>query len=415
MQRISVLIALASLTGCATHYTVDDGRKVDEKLLQQIRTYAGGLQAIRPAIVRSADLHDKDCSTQWELPFETATTYSLSDTDSKVAWIRGAGIDEHLRVVASSPVADLQAGDVIVDIDGYESDNAVKMAKELASMRDKGRSFEVKLSTGKRIKVAPLEVCRGRTLLAAPGKDAEKQDYHWLQSIHPQQVAAVNLTPQEAQWIVLWTQGLSEEGGIRMKAYTYGLGFAKLVATAALAVATAGVGVAAAGSAAAAGGSIGSLLGAAAVAQAPLLVATAATNAAANAASLHGVSWVASTVFDRADRWAFERMKLLDMNPGVALELEKKLAAANAARNAFLLDEPRQQQMESLVASLPVHGEPAQSEQAAISSVSGHDIAQQQETTGLAVKQDSLGSVPGLAESTAPALADTLPAPPSQN
>ncbi|MCP3713087.1 hypothetical protein M3I54_40470 [Paraburkholderia sp. CNPSo 3274] len=61
---------------CA-HFTIDDGRKVDEVLLRQIRNYARGTQALRPAIVRSAKLQDKDCSTQWEMPFDTATSYNV--------------------------------------------------------------------------------------------------------------------------------------------------------------------------------------------------------------------------------------------------------------------------------------------------------------------------------------------------
>ena len=353
LNRIVAASAALWLTGCATHYTVDDGRKVDEVLLKQIRTYAQGEQALRPAIVRSADLHDKGCSTQWELPFDTATSYSVSSADDKVAWVRGAGIDEHLRVIAASPAVDLKPGDILKAVDGYDSKNAIKMTTRLYSLRDDGDPFDVTLSTGKLVHVSPLKVCRGRTLIAPPGKHAEMQDYHWLQSIHPEQIATAPLTPDEAQWVVLWTQGLSEEGGFRMKAYNFSVGVVKLGAVAALSVATFGAGAAAGGAALTAGASIGSAVGAVAVAEAPFVAAQIAAEATANTATLHGISWVASSAFDKADKWAFDRMTLLGMDPRAGAVLEKKLARAGASRNAFLLDDERQKQMDALIKALP--------------------------------------------------------------
>lgn len=41
-------------------------------------------------------------------------------------------------------------------------------------------------------------------------------------SVHPIEVAQAGLTEDEALWAVLWTQGISEEGGARMKTYHYG-------------------------------------------------------------------------------------------------------------------------------------------------------------------------------------------------
>jgi hypothetical protein len=335
LKRIVAACATLWLAGCATHYTVDDGRKVDEALLHQIRTYAQGTQTIRPAIVRSADLHDTDCSTQWELPFDAATSYDVKGDDNKVAWVRGAGIDEHLRVLATSPAVALQKGDIITEVDGYDSKNATKMRVRLDKLRDDGDSFDVKLASGNTVHVTPLKVCRGRVVLATPGKHAQDQEYHWLAVVHPEQVVSVSLTPDEAQWVVLWTQGLSEEGGFRMKAYRFGIGLVKVTAATALTVATLGAGAAAGGAAAMAGASLGSAVGAAAAAEAPLLAAQVAAAATANAASLYGINWVASTAFDKADKWAFQRMTLLGMDPRAGLSLQEKLAQAGATRNAF--------------------------------------------------------------------------------
>lgn len=74
---------------------------------------------------------------------------------------------------------------------------------------------------------------------------------------------------------------------------------------------------------------------------------------AANRASLSGVSRVAAGVFDRPDKWAFEHMRRLGMNPRAGLSLHRKLVAQGAASNAFLLDEKRFQAMQALVAGLP--------------------------------------------------------------
>jgi hypothetical protein len=43
---------------------VDDGRKLDNKLLSDMKAYGAGAVALRPAIVRSAALNDKYCSSQ---------------------------------------------------------------------------------------------------------------------------------------------------------------------------------------------------------------------------------------------------------------------------------------------------------------------------------------------------------------
>jgi hypothetical protein len=94
-------------------------------------------------------------------------------------------------------------------------------------------------------------------------------------------------------------------------------------------------------------------VGAVAVAEAPFVAAQIAAEATANTATLHGISWVASSAFDKADKWAFDRMTLLGMDPRAGAVLEKKLATAGASRNAFLLDDERQKQMDALIKGLP--------------------------------------------------------------
>ena len=74
---------------------------------------------------------------------------------------------------------------------------------------------------------------------------------------------------------------------------------------------------------------------------------------AANRASLTGVSRVAAGVFEQADKWAFDNMLRLGMDPRAGLGLHEKLVAQGAAGNAFLLDAQRLKQMRALVAGLP--------------------------------------------------------------
>ena len=92
---------------------------------------------------------------------------------------------------------------------------------ELADLRDSGRAFNLKLFSGKVVPVRPVKLCRGYARLAPPASPMA-QDYHWLLNVHPLQVAHGELTEDEALWLVLWGQGVSEEGGARMKTYAYG-------------------------------------------------------------------------------------------------------------------------------------------------------------------------------------------------
>jgi len=202
MRRLVLLFFTLLLTACAApKYTVDDGRKVDETLLGHIRSYGAGEQALRPAISRSAALQDPECETQWELQFSVASSDAWS-ADDRVAWLRGLGVDERLTVVGVANNAPVQLRDKLQEIDGYSRDDAEKMLLELVDRRDARRPFDVKLSTGKVVRIEPFKVCRGYTRLAPPNSP-QTQDYHWLLSVHPLEVAQANMTPDEALWTVL--------------------------------------------------------------------------------------------------------------------------------------------------------------------------------------------------------------------
>ena len=373
--RLPILLIAFLVSACGSQkYTVDDGRKVDDALLQSMRHYGAGERSIRPAIVRSAALKDPACDVQWELPIAVATSYGWSEND-RVAWVRALGVDERLTVTGVHPNAPLQIGDKLVEIAGYRNDNAEKMTLALVERRDEGKSFEVKTLLGNTVRLEPFKVCRGYARFAPPGTP-NAQDYHWLLTLHPIEVSAANLTDDEALWTVLWSQGLSEEGGARMKTYHYGV---KIIGTlydiatiasglkgAALAAEAA---VMAAKSAAAAAATeilkrqlleqaqaiaqrrIGESVGDVAKQLTQKQAINAMQMAAAHRSSLSGVARVAATVFDRADSWAYARMQTLGADPFAGARLHQKLIENGATANALVFDPERMQSLDKLAQS----------------------------------------------------------------
>lgn len=370
-------VALVSLFlgACSTvQYTVDDGRKVNETLLANLRALGHGERALRPAIARSAALNDPDCSRQWELPISVATSFEWEE-DDRVAWVRALQVDERLTVVAAAPDAGLAVGDKIVEIDGYKKKDSNKMLAELASQRDDGDPFPVKTATGKTVTLKPFQVCRGYTRLAPPVTPGY-QDFHWLMSVHPLDIFRPQITPDEALWMVLWTQGLSEEGGARMKTYHYSK---EIVSTlfevaslatglnAAAQAAKVAVNQAAQAAAAAATKAAGEVAAKAALEEAARRLAEQAaqdyvkkvgeevaksvgrqagnvlrdTFMARVGMSVSSLSWVATTTFDDADRWAWDRIGKIGGDPLAGATLHQKLLDQGLVSNAFVLDEER--------------------------------------------------------------------------
>lgn len=374
-------LILALLSACAgPKYTTDDGRKVDEVLLGSIRAYGAGERALRPAIVRSAALKDPDCDTQWELPFAVATSQGWAEND-RVAWVRGLGVDERLTVVAASADAPLRNGDKIAKVGGTQSEDSQTMLERLAEYRDSGRPFGVQLSSGKTATVAPFKVCRGYTRLAPPNTP-KLQDYHWLLSLHPLQITQADLNEDEALWTVLWTQGLSEEGGARMKTYHYGskiagtlfnlVTLASGLQSAALA-ANAAVNAAKSAAASVATEVIKQQLieqgkalamqkireGLADAAQqlTKAQVVDALQQAAANRGSLSGVARIGATVFDEADKWAFDRAAKLGGNPLASFTLHQKMVERGLTGNALIFDAERLSALNKVAQAKGLDGE----------------------------------------------------------
>jgi hypothetical protein len=360
------------LAGCAApKFTVDDGRPVNPELLEHIKTYGQGERALRPAIVRSSQLKDKDCDKQWELPISVATSQAWAE-DDRVAWVRALNVDERLTVIASPSGHALRPGDKLVDIDGTSHTESEKMLKELADMRDRGRPFPVKTAKGKAVTLVPFEVCRGYTRLAPPSTPM-LQDYHWLMSMHPLEVARADLSDDEALWTVLWTQGVSEEGGARMKTYHYSTSMlSSLYTLATIASGLKGAAMAAEAAVSAAQKAAASVatdilkqqlidqakqfaaarvrdeLSKSAQTLTQAQVVASMQQVAANRGSLGGISRIAATVFDRADTWAYGHMGQLGADPLAGFRLHQKLLERGLLRNALALDPERMQSLQAL-------------------------------------------------------------------
>ncbi|MCV2370304.1 hypothetical protein [Roseateles oligotrophus] len=372
MRSLLTLLLSLLLAACAApKYTVDDGRKVDEGLLANIRSYGSGEQSLRPAIVRSAALKDPKCDRQWELPFAVATSYGWAEND-RVAWVRGLNVDERLTVVAAAPNSPLNPGDKLLAVAGKKDEDSESLLAKLADARDAGKPFFVTLSSGANRAVSPFEVCRGYARLAPPNTP-EVQDYHWLLSLHSLEISKAQLSEDEALWAVLWTQGLSEEGGARMKTYHYGT---KIVGTLYnLATLATGLhGAALAAEAAVSAAKVAAKSVASEIVKQQLIeqgkalaaqrireglidagkeltkqqVMNGLQAAAVNRSSLSGVAWVASTVFDQADQWAFERAEKLGADPLAGFSLHQKLLERSLAGNAFALDIERLEALSKL-------------------------------------------------------------------
>ena len=358
----AALLALAlELSGCASgpKYTVDDGRPVNPVLLAQIRHYGDAERAVRPAIARSAQLADPACDKQWELPFSVASSESWAK-DDRVAWVRALGVDERLTVIAAAPQSPLQPGQHIERVLS-DSGSAEDLLAALAERRDKGKPFGVTLSGGQQALVQPFQVCRGYTRFSPPNTP-KLQDYHWLMSLHPAEVVQARPTDDEALWMVLWTQGLSEEAGVRMKAYHYTTSVAgALYNVFTLATGLQGVALAAKDAQQAAASVASDVLKQQLIDQAKSYAADrmreslsdsaqkmlqtqvlgSMQRAAANRGALLGISRVAATAFDRADAWAFDRMARLGASPVAGFALHQKLAELGLAENVFVFDSER--------------------------------------------------------------------------
>jgi hypothetical protein len=383
-----LVLSCLLFTGCAgPSYTVDDGSKVDEKFLADIRAYGQGERLIRPNIARSAALKDPDCDKQWELPFTAVSSYDL-DKPERIAWARALKVDERLSVIAVAGQASVSIGDKIAKVDGFHDKDSEKMMERLIELRDDGESFRLTLSTGKDVLIRPIEVCRGHVSVTPPAHP-ESQDYHWLASTHPLGMFNTPLTNDEALWIVLWTQGLSEEAGARMKTYHYGMKVLKTAYTTASIISGVGAVANAAQTAAtqvatqvaaqqaskAATSTVASTVAqqagkyaaeqaantardqaiaaikVIAKSQAQDLALFSAKQAAVFKSNLSGVAWVAGTGFYMADEWAFKRMTKLGGDPLAAFAMHFTLTSEANVNNAFIMDEDRLKSLETLAAA----------------------------------------------------------------
>lgn len=363
-----VAVVLVGLSGCASApKEIDDGRTLDPNLVASFQLYGQGERALRPALARSAELAKNqalECDKQFELPFSVATAEGSED-DDRVAWKRVLDVDDRLSVIAVTPDSPLKEGDRIVEVGKLGGSRATTVLQHLGIAREDGRPFDIRLASGKTVRITPFQVCRGYTRLSPP-TTPKVQDYHWLLSTHPLELPQASPTRDEMLWSVLWTQGLSEEGGARMKTYHYtvkiggtllqiyslasGLSVAaKLAETAvdeARKLAVKELASFARDQILAQGRQLalqklreGLQEAAEKVSRGQALALM--QKSAANRGALAGVGMIAATVWERADAWAFARMQELGLDPLAGLRLHQKMVERELGGNAFALDAER--------------------------------------------------------------------------
>lgn len=353
------------LGGCATQAPPqDDGRPLDPNLVASYQLYGQGERALRPALARAARLKGTTCDRQFELPFAVATSEG-AEGDHRVAWKRVLNVDDRLSVIAAAQGSPVAVGERIVRVGRVADARAWMLLEALGDAREAGEPFEVQLASGARVTVQPFAVCRGYARLAPPATP-KMQDYHWLMSMHPLELPQAAPNADEMLWAVLWTQGLSEEGGARMKTFHYtvkiggtllqlyslasGLSAAAKLAETALdeakKVATRELANFARDQILQQGKELalqklreGLQDAAEKISRTQALAVL--HKSAANRGSLVGVAMVASTVWERADAWAFDQMQALGADPLAGLRLHQKMVERQLAGSAFALDAER--------------------------------------------------------------------------
>lgn len=390
-----LLVSLCSvvlLSACSsTSYTIDDGRKVNPQLLSNIKLYGQGERLIRPAIVRSSGMNDKDCAKRWELPFSVASSYLVPDKTDRVAWVRGLNVDERLTVVGAAAACGLEVGDKLTSLDDYHTDDVEKMLKKLEALREDGSPFPVVTAKGRTVTITPVQVCRGLIRLAPP-TEPYSQSFHWEKIVYPLEIFNPALTEDEALWMVLWGQGVSEEGGTRMKSYAAARWVIdKTMTVASLAVSGGAIYQAGKAASAQVMAQASSAAAQAATNEIAKQAATAAARQAAEAAAraylektatelskkvatqtattvaesytaregfaVDLMDRVAATSFDDADAWAYSRMSRLQGDPLSGASLHHKLFSHEFIHNPFILDKSRLERLDAFVKTR--HGEDA--------------------------------------------------------
>jgi hypothetical protein len=368
MRALLLLGVCLLLGGCASApKEIDDGRVLDPNLVASFQLYGQGERALRPALVRAAEVAKNkavECDKQFELPFAVATAEG-AEGDDQVAWKRVLDVDQRVAVIAAAAGSPVAPGERIVQVGRLPARGSWELLEQLGSAREEGRPFEVQLASGQSQQVTPFPVCRGYARLAPP-TTPKTQDYHWLMSMHPLELPQSGPSSDEMLWAVLWTQGLSEEGGARMKTYHYTvkiggtlLQLASLASGLNAAAKLAEVAVDEARKRAAQEISKfaseqllkqGKELALQRLRQGLQDAAEKVTRgqamammskSAANRGALTGVGMIAATVWERADAWAFARMQELGADPLAGLRLHQKMVERELGGNAFALDAER--------------------------------------------------------------------------
>ena len=336
---------------------------------QTVKTWFSGEQAILPAKKLSSKVVDDSCSKQWNLTVRVAASnIPRRSDDKKSVWNKDFGVGEdYLTVIAALPETGLVPGDRIIKPEWDAAAAAGFRRLNMSWVFDKDNKeepFEVVTETGKRATIKPFQTCKGTALVEPLDNPLNSSQYGSEWVIQPVETFAVDLTPEESEWMVLWSEGFSAEATDRLRLFklgkfAVGLAMSNTVSSAASGNLNSASGAvknvaqdAAKEAASAASKAAAQEIARQAMAQAKGMIQDAVTKVVATRVAgivakkavgyAYDPVWnaVAETAFDDADAWAFKKMKALGMDPKAALTLSAKLSEAGV-KTHFVMDENR--------------------------------------------------------------------------
>jgi hypothetical protein len=371
---MATMMALVMGSAHAGWFSSDDAMSDQDKADYRttVKTWFSGEQTLMPARKLASKVIDDSCSKQWNLPVKVASSgIPRRSDDKKSVWENDFGVSKpgskSLTVIAALPETGLVPGDVIIKNEGDAAAEEGYRRLGMSWIRDnddKQEPFEVVTDKGKRAKIEPFQTCKGWSMVEILDNKLNTTQYASDWVIQPVETFAVDLSPAEAEWIVLWSEGFSAEATTRLQMFklgkfAVGVAMSNTVSSAASGTINSATSAvknvaqdAAKEAASAASKAAAQEIARQAMAQAKGMIQDAVTKVVATRVAgivakkavgyAYDPMWnaVAETAFDDADAWAFKKMKALGMDPKAALTLSAKLSEAGV-KTHFVMDENR--------------------------------------------------------------------------
>lgn len=373
MKKTLIATMMALVMGSAhagwfsSDETMSDQDKADYGVM--VKSWVSGHQGLLIARKESSKVLDDSCTKQWNLPVVVAASKLPGRNETKEGiWKTVADVEnDNLTVIAALPETGLKAGDKLVKPENDDSAAAGyrRLRMKWGFMKDDdGTPFEVVTDKGVKSRIEPYQTCKGRSLPELLDNKLNTTQMASERVFEPVETFVVDMTPEEYEWMTLWTEGFSAEATSRLELFklgklAVGLAMSNTVSSAASGTINSATSAvknvaqdAAKEAASSASKAAAQEIARQAMAQAKGMIQDAVTKVVATRVAgivakkavgyAYDPMWnaVAETAFDDADAWAFKKMKALGMDPKAALTLSAKLSEAGV-KTHFVMDENR--------------------------------------------------------------------------